>query len=217
MCVCSEDHQPLHCLPFSKANGLQHADSCCGLTFKTLSDMVGVGSGPILKQHLSRFAGPRQGLKQVLHLIGGAARRQKWSLRESLEWNDKNRSKRGFLLRPCFWIKKMTQRLNRLLSLLVLFISFCPVCRDKINASGSICFLVIVVDWPADIIQMPPLAWHRGCYRGYDAEDEDMHQWAQYQTSLLGIQGVFLHFLDNLKAFTTCTLWNLIYFHTYHC
>lgn len=47
-------------IPFSEANSFQHPDSCCGLTFKTLADVISVGSSSVLKQHLSGLTGPGQ-------------------------------------------------------------------------------------------------------------------------------------------------------------
>ena len=61
-----------HGLPFLGADSLQHPHSCCGLTLKTLSDMISVCPSPVLEQHFSGFTGPRQRLQQVLYLIGGA-------------------------------------------------------------------------------------------------------------------------------------------------
>lgn len=58
-------------LPLSKTDSLQHPDGSCGLSFKPLADVVGVGTGSVLKQHLSGLAGPGKVLQQVLHLIGG--------------------------------------------------------------------------------------------------------------------------------------------------
>lgn len=70
-------HMPLHCLPLSGAYGLQHPHGCCGLTFKTLPDVISVGPSPILEQHLSGLAGPGKWLQQVLDLICGAKLGQK--------------------------------------------------------------------------------------------------------------------------------------------
>lgn len=73
------DDTPLHRLPFSGPYSLQHPHGCCGLTLKALTDVISVGPGPILKQHLSGLAGPGQRLQQVLHLIGGATTGQIWT------------------------------------------------------------------------------------------------------------------------------------------
>lgn len=51
---------------------LQDPHGCCGLSLEALTDVIGVGPSPILKQHLSGLAGPGQRLQQVLHLVGGA-------------------------------------------------------------------------------------------------------------------------------------------------
>lgn len=59
--------------PFFVADGLQDAHRRRGLTLETLADVVGVGSRPVLEEHLSGLAGPGQGLEEVLHLVGGAA------------------------------------------------------------------------------------------------------------------------------------------------
>lgn len=54
----------------STADSLQHTDSSSSLSLEALTDVVGVGSGPVLKQHLPGLAGSRQ-ILQVLYLIGG--------------------------------------------------------------------------------------------------------------------------------------------------
>lgn len=62
-----------HAVPVSGTYGFQHPHGRRGATLKALTDVVGVGPGPILKQHLSGFAGPGQRLQKVLHLVSGAA------------------------------------------------------------------------------------------------------------------------------------------------
>lgn len=57
-------------LLLSAAYSLQHADSSSGLPLEPLADVVGVGSRPVLKQHLPGLAGSGQ-ILQVLYLIGG--------------------------------------------------------------------------------------------------------------------------------------------------
>lgn len=59
-------------VPVTGTHGFQHPHSRRGATLKALADVIGVGPGPILKQHLSGFAGPGQRLQKVLHLISGA-------------------------------------------------------------------------------------------------------------------------------------------------
>lgn len=59
-------------VPVAGVHGFQHPHGCRGATLKALTNVIGVGPGPILKQHLSGFAGPGQRLQKVLHLISGA-------------------------------------------------------------------------------------------------------------------------------------------------
>lgn len=59
-------------VPVSGTYGFQHPRCRRGATLKALTDVVGVGPGPVLKQHLSGFAGPGQRLQKVLHLVSGA-------------------------------------------------------------------------------------------------------------------------------------------------
>lgn len=78
---------------FYGAYGLQHPHGRRGLALETLSDVIGVGSRPILEQHLSGLVGPGQGLKQVLHLICGAFsfKRRLWYISyryHLLSWSD---------------------------------------------------------------------------------------------------------------------------------
>lgn len=72
-------------VPVGGAHGFQHPHSRRGATLKALTDVVGVGPGPILKQHLSGFAGPGQRLQKVLHLISGAttAKREQGHLQKN--------------------------------------------------------------------------------------------------------------------------------------
>lgn len=56
----------------SAANSLQHTDSSSSLSLEALADVIGVGSGPVFKQHLPGLTGSGQVL-QVLYLIGGPA------------------------------------------------------------------------------------------------------------------------------------------------
>lgn len=69
--IWRSETDPRHSL-LSAADGLQHADSGRGLSLEALTDVVGVGSGPVLEQHLSGLAGSGQVL-QVLDLVGGPA------------------------------------------------------------------------------------------------------------------------------------------------
>lgn len=68
-CVPKTSH---HVVPVPGTDGLQHPHGRRGATLEALTDVVGVGPGPILKQHLSGFAGPGQRLQKVLHLVSGA-------------------------------------------------------------------------------------------------------------------------------------------------
>lgn len=54
----------------SAAHSLQHADSSSSLSLEPLTDVVGVGSRPVLKQHLPGLTGSGQ-ILQVLYLVGG--------------------------------------------------------------------------------------------------------------------------------------------------
>lgn len=59
-------------VPVAGTHSFQHPHCRRGATLKALTDVIGVGPGPILKQHLSGLAGPGQRLEKVLHLISGA-------------------------------------------------------------------------------------------------------------------------------------------------
>lgn len=69
VCTRSGVQRPGVYPPLSAAHSLEHPYGGGGLSLEALSDVVGVGSGPVLKQHLPGLAGPRQVL-QVLDLIG---------------------------------------------------------------------------------------------------------------------------------------------------
>lgn len=72
MCVSRYEVKPLKCVHslLSAAHRLQDSDGGGGLSLKALADVVGVSSGPVLKQHLSGLTGSGQ-ILQVLDLIGG--------------------------------------------------------------------------------------------------------------------------------------------------
>lgn len=59
-------------VPVSTTYGFQHPHGRRGAPLEALTDVVGVGPGPVLEQQLSGFAGPGQRLQEVLHLVRGA-------------------------------------------------------------------------------------------------------------------------------------------------